>query len=98
MMKVLSPLFQAPPIIVSYVPNSKVIAGQSIQCSFLIYEATYGGINTEGMIPFVNGQELTLHEISSYDEGTSRCYCASQNGTKGWIKVFVTSGFFFLSS
>ena len=98
MINVLSALFQGPPIIVSYAPNSKVIAGQSIECSALIHAAAYGGINTEVMIPFVNGQELTLHEISSYDEGTSRCYCASQNGTKGWIKVFVTSGFFFLSS
>ena len=65
MMNVLSPLFQGPPIIVSYSPNSKVIAGQSIQCSALIHAAAYGGINTEVMIPFVNGQELTLHEISS---------------------------------
>ena len=69
-MNVLSLLFQGPPIIVSHAPNSKVIAGQSIQCSFLIHEATYGGINTEGTIPFVNGQELTLHEISSFDEGS----------------------------
>ena len=100
MMNVLSRLFQGPPIIVSYAPNSKVIADQSIQCSALIHDATYGSINTEGMIPFVNGQELTLHEISSYDEGTSRvrCYCASQNGTKSWIKVFVIGGFFFFIS
>ena len=98
MMNVLSPLFQGPPIIVSYSLNSKVITGQLIHCSALIHAAEYGGINTEVMIPFVNGQELTLHEISSYDEGTSRCYCASQNGTKGWIKVFVIGGFFFLST
>ena len=96
MINVLSPLFQGPPIIVSHAPDSKVIAGQSIQCSALIHAAAYGGINTEVMIPFVNGQELTLHEISSYDEGT--CYCASQNGAKGWIKVFVIRGCFFLST
>ena len=92
MMNVLLPLFQGPPIIVSYAPNSKVIAGQSIECSALIHAAAYGGINTEVMIPFVNGQELTLHEISSYDEGT--CYCASQNAAKNWIRVFVIGGFF----
>ena len=92
-MNVLSPLFQGPPIIVSHAPNSKVIAGQLIECSALINAAEYGGINTEVMIPFVNGQELTLHEISSYDEGTY--YCTSQNAAKNWMKVFVIGGVFF---
>lgn len=84
MINVLSHLFQGPPIMCHMLQIVKSLpVSQFSACSVLIHAATYGGINPEVMIPFVNGQELTLHEISSNDKGTCYNYCASQNGTKG---------------
>ncbi|XP_068676743.1 hemicentin-1-like isoform X2 [Montipora foliosa] len=76
-----------PPIIVPSAPNSKVIAGQSItlKCTHSRGDVLWYKQGSDE--PFANGQELTLHEVSSNDEGTY--YCASQNGPKGSIKVFV---------
>ncbi|XP_068726577.1 uncharacterized protein [Montipora capricornis] len=76
-----------PLIIVPSAPNSKVIAGQSItlKCTHSRGDVLWYKQGSDE--PFANGQELTLHEVSSNDEGTY--YCASQNGPKGSIKVFV---------
>ncbi|XP_068677067.1 hemicentin-1-like [Montipora foliosa] len=76
-----------PPIIVPSAPNSKVIAGQSItlKCTHSRGDVLWYKQGSDE--PFATGQELTLPEVSSNDEGTY--YCASQNGPKGSIKVFV---------
>lgn len=76
-----------PPIIVPSAPNSKVIAGRSItlKCTHSRGDVLWYKQGSDKSIE--TGQELTLPEVSSKDEGTY--YCASQNGLKGSIKVFV---------
>lgn len=92
MINFLSPVFQGPPIIVPSAPNSKVIAGRSItlKCTHSRGDVLWYKQGSDKSIE--TGQELTLPEVSSKDEGTY--YCASQNGLKGSIKVFVIGEFF----
>ena len=67
--------------------NAKVIAGQSItlQCGQSNQEITW--YKGESDVPFARGQAVSIHNVTSKDEGIY--HCAVDHGPKGSLKVLV---------